>query len=188
MSPPLARHAPPPILIHIGAIVGSDVCSDLVLYDLPQHNPFRDLIPLTHGHPMLLHIIVANSALHMSNACQKPLLLASPDMASVLNPPTEAYRDALAAKQRALLLLRTALASMASVDVDITLAVVLLFIEFELIDSGRDDWRHHIHGARTIIERLCGSAASPPTAMSPLRRCLISNCLMYDSSLDFCRI
>jgi hypothetical protein len=89
------------------------------------------------------------------------------------------YNHALAAKQRALYLLNSALTSITTVDVDVTLAVVLLFIEFELIDSGRDNWKFHINGARTIIETLCRSDKSMQYAMSPLRRCLISNCLVY---------
>lgn len=68
---------------------------------------------------------------------------------------------------------------MDSMDVDVTLAVVLLFIEFELIDSGRDNWRYHVDGARTMIETLCQPKISAQTTMSPLRSCLVSNCLVY---------
>lgn len=189
------RHLSSPslILMHVSMIVASDVCGDLVLYDIPKHNPFRELIPLTHQYPILLQIIIANSALHLSNACQKSL--ASDMTTSPLRHRTrllglrysgssgtqqqESYHDALIAKQRALSLLKYALTSIASVDIDVTLAVVLLFIEFELIDSGRDNWRYHINGARTIIKTLCASNISTQTAMSPLRSCLISNCLVY---------
>lgn len=186
------------ILTNVRIIVTSNVCRDLVLYDIPKHNPFRELIPLTHQHPVLLQIIIANSALHMSNACQKSLvlgttafplrhrtsLLGSQCSSSSAIQQRESYNDALTAKQRALYLLKSALTSIASVDIDVTLAVVLLFIEFELIDSGRDNWRHHINGARTIIKILCGSNISTQTAMSPLRSCLISNCLVYVGPLD----
>ena len=181
------------ILMYARVIVASDVCRDLVLYDIPKHNPFRELVPLTDQHPVLLQIIIANSALHMSNACQKSLVLdttsdpvrnhtglpGSPCLTSSACPRPDSYNDALAAQQRALYLLKIALTSIASVDIDVTLAVVLLFVEFELIDSGRDNWRYHINGARTIIKTLCGSNISTQTAMSPLRRCLISNCLVY---------
>jgi hypothetical protein len=172
------------VLIYVGIVVASDVCRDLVLYDIPKHNPFRQLIPLAHQHPILLQIIIANSALHMSNACQKSFLLgsSSPDSSSSVKQLPDSYNDALAAKQKALYLLQSALTSIASVDVDVTLAVVLLFIEFELIDSGRDNWRYHINGARTIIETLCGSNITTQTDMSPLRSCLISNCLVYVNS------
>ena len=182
-----------PIPTCIRNIVASDVCKDLVLYDTPKHNPFRDLIPLTHEHPALFQIIIANSALHMSNACQKSLIsdgtvfplrhrlsvLGSPCSSSAAVQQADFYNDALAAKQRALYLLRSALNSIAAVDIDASLAVVLLFIEFELIDSGRDNWRHHINGARIIIEGLCGSNISSQTAESPLRSFLIANWLVF---------
>jgi hypothetical protein len=46
---------------------------------------------------------------------------------------------ALEAKGRALYLLQTILASGTPIKPDVTLAVILLFIEFELLDSGRDN-------------------------------------------------
>lgn len=92
----------------------------------------------------------------------------------------KSYHDALAAKQQALSLLQSGIVSVSSADVDVTLAVVLLFIELELIDSGRDHWKYHIKGARTMIETLIGTnALTRQTAMSPLRRSLIANCLVY---------
>ena len=190
--------AQPPILIDTRIVVASDVCRDLVLYDIPKRNPFRELIPLTHQHPVLLQIIIANSALHMSNACQKSLgldMTASPrrhhtspadslfSKSSAIRQP-ESYDAALAAKQRALSLLKSALTDIASVDIDVILAVVLLFIEFELIDSGKDNWRYHINGARTIIETLYGANISMQSALNPLRSCLISNWLVLVGPLD----
>ena len=174
------------------------MCKDLVIYDVPKHNPFYDLISLTKQHEVLLHIIIANSALHMSNASQK--LLISDTMvfpvqyrpnalgftsssSSIIQRP-KSYRDALAAKQRALHLLNSALNIMFPANIDVTLAAVVLFIEFELIDSGKDNWRWHINGARTIIDILVGSNELAHTPMSSLRSCLISKCLVYVGQLD----
>ena len=150
---------------------------------------------MTQQHPVLLQIIIANSALHMSNAYQKSIVLdnttALPSRHNTNSPDSpssgsttsqelsQPYGDALAAKQRALYLLKSALTNLDSVDIDVTLAVVLLFIEFELIDSGRDNWKHHIQGARTIIETLNRSPTPKETTMSPLRSCLIANCMVY---------
>lgn len=36
-------------------------------YDIPSLNPFRDLIPLTREHAVLLHIAIANGASHLAN-------------------------------------------------------------------------------------------------------------------------
>ncbi|CAG9950349.1 unnamed protein product [Clonostachys rosea f. rosea IK726] len=86
----------------------------------------------------------------------------------------------LLAKQQALCLLKSALEDIASADVDVILAVVLLLVGFELIDSGRGNWIFHIHGARIIIEKLIAFTLATETALSPLRSWLVSNCLVYD--------
>ncbi|KAK9235252.1 fungal-specific transcription factor domain-containing protein [Lipomyces kononenkoae] len=175
----------------------SDVCRDLVLYDIPKHNPFRLLIPMAYQQPILLQTIIASSALHMSNACQRSSrsssiftmiastqsstsLLSSLSIGPCMTSRPETFHDALRAKQQALCLLKSALEDMASADVDVILAVVLLLIGFELIDSGRGSWIFHINGARIIIEKLIASAPATETALSPLRSWLVSNCLVYD--------
>lgn len=147
---------------------------------------------MTHQHPVLLQIIIANSALRMSNAYQKfPGLdstiscfshsasLSKFSSSSYGLQQSQTYHDALSAKQRALHLLSCTLNSRASENVDVTLAVVLLFIEFELIDTGRDNWRHHLNGAITIIESLCSPEKLNQTTTHSLRSFLISNCLVY---------
>jgi hypothetical protein len=175
-------------------LVASDVCKDLILYDTPNKNHFRELIPLAHDYPVLLQIIIAISAIRMSHTRQK---IARPHGTTGLlhqseTPTTpqsqdcvahsQTRSDALAAKFKALNFLQSALSNEAPMDLDVTLAVVLLFVEFELLDSGRDDWIHHIDGARKIIEKLCGLKVFSVGTISPLRRCLISNCLMYVDS------
>jgi hypothetical protein len=186
------------VLICNSTLVATDVCKDLVLYDIPNHNPFRELIPLIHQHPMLLHIIVANSALHMSNSSQglmstdrspSPVSQNGMDLmscSSSLADQRASYYHALRAKQKALCLLGSALQSPMPMNDDVILAVVLLFIEFELLDSGRDDWKHHISGAKAIIEKLCQPKTLTSTAMTPLRRSLVSNFVVYVHSLTSC--
>ncbi|KAH9225606.1 hypothetical protein K456DRAFT_1731680 [Colletotrichum gloeosporioides 23] len=175
----------------------SDVCRDFVLYDTPKDNPFRDLIAMAYQQPILLQAIIASSALHMSNAYQRSSssssilttrastqsntsLAGSLSISPYTTSHPETFHDALRAKQRALCLLKSALENMASVDVDVTLAVVLLLIGFELIDSGRGRWIFHINGARSIIEKLIAFGPETATALSPLRSWLVSNCLVYD--------
>ncbi|KAK0099711.1 hypothetical protein ONS95_013396 [Cadophora gregata] len=174
----------------------TDVCRDLVLYDQLGNNAFRELIPLTRNHPVLLNVMIANAALHMSNAYQK-----SSETTGFSRPAHESlapgfahrsdsivtsinqfrsYKDSLVAKQRALGFLRSALRNEAAMDADIILAVVLLLIECELIDSGRNTWRYHVAGAKPLIEKLCHQGLSTTGVMSPLCRCLISNCLVFD--------
>ncbi|KAF5680228.1 fungal transcriptional regulator [Fusarium denticulatum] len=167
----------------------SDVCKDFVLYDTPKHNPFRQLIPMAHHQPMLLQAIIASSALHMSNASSifttpastenSPELVGSLSIGHTTSYP-ESFHDALRSKQQALGLLNSAIGNLASANVDTILAAVLLLVGFELIDSGRDNWKCHINGARMIIQNLIVSGSVKGTSFSPLRSWLVSNCLVYD--------
>jgi hypothetical protein len=138
---PLFYRPPRPQYIDAGT-VASEVCKDLVLHDTLGHNPFRDFIAMSYDHPALLHIIIANSALHMSNAAQK---YPTPSTSGFASPPnllglaigvieqSKFYIDAMTAKQQALGLLRCALLDLDTVNIDVTLAVIFLFINFDLI-------------------------------------------------------
>ncbi|KAG7108936.1 Acriflavine sensitivity control protein acr-2 like [Verticillium longisporum] len=95
------------------------VCKDLVLYDTPQHNPFRDLVPMAYQKPILFQAITATSALRMSNATRSP---SSRSIGPCLASRPKILHDALSAKQQALLLLKSALETMAPADVDAILA------------------------------------------------------------------
>ena len=180
--------------------VASDVCKDLILYDNPKENQFRKLIPIALDHPVLLQIIIATSAIRMSHTRHKlghsHAMTASTEAVYQSTTATAIQRQdfaaysrvrnhALIAKYKALSLLQYALSNATPMDLDVILAVILLFVEFELLDSGRDDWIHHIDGARKIIEKLCGSNLITAKTMSPLRRCLVSNCLVYVNSHQF---
>ena len=168
------------------------MCKDLVIYDLPKQNPFRDLIPLATQHPVLLNIIIANSALNISNASQQstgesfplglrpqPLTRKVPQLRiSSTNQLSSWYRDALIAKQRALKSLNSVLNDVNSTGIDVALGSVLLFTEFELADSGTKDWRMHMQGARALINSVKETYRLEYSRLSSLRRCLISNCLV----------
>ncbi|KAK1487653.1 hypothetical protein CTAM01_11686 [Colletotrichum tamarilloi] len=168
---------------------------DLVLYDIPNRNPFRQLIAIAYKQPILMETIVANSALHMSNTYQRlpqssvmSAMIVSTQRSTSLRRSLltercgpdlpEIIHDALMAKQQALGMLQSALEDMATVNVDLILAVVLLLISCELIDSGQGNWMFHISGARVIIEKLIATAMATETAWSPLCSSLISNCLV----------
>jgi hypothetical protein len=172
------------------ALVSNNVCPDFVLYDAPYSNPFRTLIPLTQCYPCLLQIIIAISALHMSNASEGHLTTSSLDFTHVV-PQSSALssnlafsqktnsESALTAKQRALELLNIAIGQMEPKDLDGILATVLLFVQFEIMDSGRNEWRNHIRGARVLIDMARRSESNAVQPISSLRRCLISNHLVY---------
>ena len=169
--------------------VADRVCRDLAAHDGPDCNPFRELIPLAISHPFLLHIIIATSAVHMSNVAH-PKITALPP--SLMDPEAylqhlrttdgvsrRAFLDSLVAKQKAIRDLRVVLQSPEKADSGVLLAAVLFFVNFELIDLGRGGWKTHLHGARRILNLLIpeddpGKSAS----RTVLHDCIISDFVM----------
>ena len=155
----------------------TQICEDLVIYDGPGQNPIRDLIPATTAYPSLLQIILANSAFHVFNITrdpasqsqyqqeQKPCLLAYYQGVSRFGGPMKtSYADALLAKQQALSLLAQSIASVNPSNIDLVLVVILLFINFALIESGQDKWKIHMEGARKLMDLL----GTPPYLQRPM--------------------
>ncbi|KAF9739116.1 acriflavine sensitivity control protein acr-2 [Paraphaeosphaeria minitans] len=170
----------------------TQICMDLVIYDGgPGHNPFRDLVPATIASPALLHIILAGSAHHVFNILRDPITPSTyqPDKRPCLvqyyqsvsrfsGPMKTSYADALLAKQQALSLMAKSVTSLTPANADFILATILMFINYDLIESGRDQWRVHVEGARQIIERL----DKPPylqNPMSKLRLTVLSDFLVF---------
>lgn len=170
----------------------TQICMDLVIYDRgPGQNPFRDLVSATTAYPTLLHIILAGSAHHVFNISQDPITPSTyqPEKRPCLvqyyqnvsrfgGPMKSSYADALLAKQQALSLMAKSVASLTPANVDYILATILMFINYDLIESGRDQWRVHVEGARKIIERL----DTPPylqQPMSKLRLAVLTDFLVF---------
>ena len=170
----------------------TQICMDLVIYDGgPGHNPFRDLVPATTAFPTLLHIILAGSAHHVFNISRDPITPSSyqPEKSPCLvqyyqtvsrfgGPMKTSYADALLAKQQALSLMGQSVASVTPANVDVILAAILMFINYDLIESGQDKWRVHIEGARQLIELL----DRPPYLQQPiskLRLTVLSDFLVF---------
>ncbi|KAJ2970865.1 hypothetical protein NQ176_g7977 [Zarea fungicola] len=166
------------------------VCQDLVARDTPGTNPFRDLIPLTRRHPLLLNILVATSALHWANSFS-PISALS---ASVADPAAylaqlrskdlvtrQAVIDALTAKQRAMGHLRGVLNSLDPAGSEVTLAAMHFFVKFDLIDLERGDtrsWQAHFNGASNVLAEL--TATKPQDVYnSALRDCVVADCFIY---------
>jgi hypothetical protein len=165
-----------------------------VIYDdAPNQNPFHELIPFAKEHKALFQIILSTSALHLCNVTrrQKDAMPTSKDSRSqktglatatcttqLKNSPPVFYQRALIAKQEALRLLYLALTEPIETTGIMTLASVLLFINLELIDSGKNDWRPHVEGARRLADNLECLRNVPATSTNSLRDCMISNCLV----------
>jgi hypothetical protein len=178
----------------------TQLCEDMVVYDIPGQNPFRDLIPATSAHPLLLHIIVANSAFHIFNISHKPMIQSAyqGDRSSCLvtyyqgvnqfgGPLRSSYRDALTSKAQALSLLAQSVASVDASNIDLVLVTILLFVNFTLVESGKDKWKVHMDGAMHLI-KLLGEPPYLQRPMSRLRLTILSDFLVFyilGSTLSF---
>lgn len=161
----------------------------MAAHDGPDCNPFRELIPLSISHPFLLHIIIATSAVHMSNISH-PKITALPP--SLMDPAAylqylrttdglsrQAFLDSLVAKERAIRELRVVLQNPEAADSGVLLAAVLFFVNFELIDLGREGWKKHLQGARRILNLLIPEPDQTMIASrTVLHDCVISDFVM----------
>lgn len=140
------------------------------------------------SHPFLLHIIIATSAVHMSNISQPKLKALPPsrmDAAHYIQHlrttdrmSRKAFLDSLVAKQRAFHLLQVALKN-PDQDGGVLLAAVLFFVNFELIDLGKDVWLHHMHYACRILSVLAQREDSDRFASrTVLFDCIVSDFVM----------
>ena len=75
--------------------------------------------------------------------------------------------------------LKLALDDVQQADIDILLATILLFIDFELLDNGKGTWRLHVLGFRWLLDVLKVYYEPSMATLSLLRASLISNCQMY---------
>lgn len=178
----------------------TQLCEDMVVYDMPGQNPIRDLIPATSDYPLLLHIIVANSAFHVFNisrnpmgqsayqAKQSPCLIAYYQAVSRFGGPLQSsYRDALTAKTNALSLLAQNVASVTPSNIDLVLVTILMFVNYTLVESGKDKWKVHMDGALSLI-KLLGEPPYLQKPMSRLRLTILSDLLVFyvlGSTLSF---
>lgn len=181
----------------------TQLCGMMVVYDEPGQNPIRDLIPAVSAYPLLLHIIVANSAFHVFNITRNPMgqsayqgersptVMAYYDAVSRFGGPlTSSFKDALVAKQQALSSLAESVASVNASNVDLILVTILMFVNYALMESGRDKWKVHMDGALKII-KLLGQPPYLQRPMSRLRQTLLSDFLVFyvlGSTFSFSRL
>lgn len=162
----------------------------MVVYD-GQQNPIRDLVPAVSAHPLLLHVMVANSAFHVFNISRNPMGQSAyqaentstvvddiPLVTYDLGPLRSSYRDALVAKQQALSLLAQSITSINENNIDMILMTILLFVNYALVESGRDKWRIHMDGAWRLIQ-LLGQPPYLQKPMSKLRLTILSDFLVF---------
>ncbi len=178
----------------------TQLCEDMVVYDMPGRNPIRDIIPATSAYPLLLHVIIANSAFHVFNLSRNPMgqsayqarpsscLVAYYQAVSRFGAPLQSsYKDALTAKTNALSLLAKNVATVTPSNIDLILVTILLFVNYTLVESGKDKWKVHMDGALSLI-KLLGEPAYLQRPMSRLRLTILSDLLVFyvlGSTLSF---
>ncbi|KAI1359160.1 fungal-specific transcription factor domain-containing protein [Xylaria arbuscula] len=136
---------------HYLSYFASRFCQDLVVYDSGT-NPFRELIPMSQAYSYLHHIIIGVSAVHYYNAVRYATSERSPVAQTALI-------DALHARQIAIRELIALIEERRAgnrrgetqADQDALLATVLFFVNFTLIDSGRDGWKDHLTAAGRLL-------------------------------------
>ncbi|KAI0856713.1 fungal-specific transcription factor domain-containing protein [Xylaria cubensis] len=153
---------------HYLSYFASRFCQDLVVHDSAERgtNPFRELIPMSQTYSYLQHIIIAVSAVHYYHAIRN----VTPGISTVAQ---NALIDALRARQDAIREIidiiqhrhTGARHAESQTDQDALLATVLFFVNFTLIDSGKDGWKDHLTAAGRLL-----SLYVPPTT-APLSFC-----------------
>ncbi|KAH8815526.1 fungal-specific transcription factor domain-containing protein [Xylogone sp. PMI_703] len=144
------------------------VCKDLVSFDLDDGNPFRALIPLIDEHGYLGQIVLATSAIHLAVLRRSRACLEGHEVV-----------DALAARQRAITLLRTTMARPDGLNHPLLLAAIVFFINFDLIDTGKGEWKVHMNAAGRLIKSLEKSGTFSDPTYGLLCDAIVADCLSY---------
>ncbi|KAI1340627.1 fungal-specific transcription factor domain-containing protein [Xylariaceae sp. FL0016] len=136
----------------------SRFCQDLVVHDSACQggNPFRELMPMSQRYPYLQNIIIAVSAVH----CSRAATYACEETKQCSSVATIALVDALRARQKAIHQLLEVLqcrhpAGDSYINQDeneALLATVLFFINFAIIDSGKEGWKSHLKAAGRLLQ------------------------------------
>ncbi|KAI1757539.1 fungal-specific transcription factor domain-containing protein [Xylaria castorea] len=153
---------------HYLSYFASRFCQDLVVHDSAERgtNPFRELIPMSQTYSYLQHIIIAVSAVHYYHAIRNATSRISPVAQNALIDALRARQDAIREIIDIIQERRTGNRHAESqADQDALLATVLFFVNFTLIDSGRDGWKDHLTAAGRLL-----SLYVPPTT-APLLFC-----------------
>ncbi|KAF8534071.1 fungal-specific transcription factor domain-containing protein [Trichophaea hybrida] len=139
------------------------VARDLVLFDRVSDNPYRHLLPAAGQHLALLNGILAVAARHHSNLMGTPATKHLPYKGLSYSYLS---RDLQRLGTRGIL-------------TEPTLAVVMLFIFFETLDSGLDTWKIHLRGARRLI-RECLAMESLPEGASAMLKIFMNHVTLVD--------
>ncbi|KAI0439560.1 fungal-specific transcription factor domain-containing protein [Xylaria telfairii] len=153
---------------HYLSYFASRFCQDLVVHDSAERgtNPFRELIPMSQTYSYLQHIIIAVSAVHYYHAIRNATSGISPVAQNALIDALRARQEAIHELINIIQVSRTSnRPTETQADQDALLATVLFFVNFTLIDSGKDGWKDHLTAAGRLL-----SLYVPPTTVPLLFR------------------
>ncbi|KAJ6079030.1 hypothetical protein N7467_008783 [Penicillium canescens] len=126
-----------------------------ILYD-SESNPFRSLLTYAMNDPILQKCILAVAARHFANTGQS-----FDDADDSLSPRfVNANFDALHFKKQTIKALSLSLSHPEPSQKDAIFSTILLLIFLDLLESGIDGWRYHLHGAEVLVN-LSHSLSEP---------------------------
>jgi hypothetical protein len=130
------------------------------------------MIPLIQEYGYLQNIIVATSAMHLATANRHH---GRPDLRPLV--------DALAAKGKAIHLLREAIEKASPANQTTILAAIVFFVNLDLIDSGKGMWENHVKAAEKLIPSLHRQRGRKlnhqESDLIPLADAITADCLTY---------
>ncbi|TVY66522.1 Acriflavine sensitivity control protein acr-2 [Fusarium oxysporum f. sp. cubense] len=160
------------------SLVANELCPQLVAVDLPGYNPFPELVSMGADSPLLLYTVVTAAAAHMTNVLRPGAdkWLSHPQNVNThdRSPSRRALADALAAKQKALFLLRMALNDVNVVGIDMVLTAVIMLVTAGMIDSGKHDSQAHVNAMGWLLSQ----SPSLTGVGEMLKDFIISDCYM----------
>lgn len=126
------------------------------------------MVMLLGGFNYLKEIVLATSAVHLVSIRRYRG-----------HPHKQELIDALTAKGRAYRLLRQALGNLNAASKPMVMIAVVFFINFDLIDSGRGNWKTHIEAAAKLITSIQNLSTNLPLPVATLADVVVADCITY---------
>lgn len=129
-----------------------------ILYD-SESNPFRSLLTYAMDNSTLRKCIIAVAARHFANTGQS-----FDQTDDALSPRfVNANLDALHFKKQTINSLLLSLCNPKPSQNDAIMSTILLLIFLDLLESGIEGWKYHLHGAKGLVNLSCSLLEPTPS-------------------------
>ncbi|KAJ5967656.1 hypothetical protein N7501_003904 [Penicillium viridicatum] len=129
-----------------------------ILYD-SESNPFRSLLTYAMDNSTLRKCIIAVAARHFANTGQS-----FEQTDDALSPRfVNANLDALHFKKQTINSLLLSLCNPKPSQNDAIMSTILLLIFLDLLESGIEGWKYHLHGAKGLVNLSCSLLEPTPS-------------------------